>query len=316
MPENKQYGIAEVLSEALEAAVFADISAANKAYSIIEKYAYGIDPDEASANPDGQDDERGSMRGASANPDGQGDENSSMKKTLDMAVFTIYGSDGTPHEVSIPKISMIPLPLLHITEASFEIEMTATVEPLKGTEGHMNPDDASSGASASETTITRPTVTQPSRPSASETTITRPSNTRPVASQTSEQPASNTGTSQQPTPSNSRARPSRSVSDNVTNQRPASSNTQNSRLISRRVTTSLQRRETLLKDIKPISASTTNQQMVIGSNVKDSSSDKNTSTINMKVKLEMKQAELPEGIKLLLQTAAHSLQVTADNADK
>ena len=62
--------------------------------------------------------------------------------------------------------------------------------------------------------------------------------------------------------------------------------------------------------IKSSTVATTGKQMEIGG-TKSSSSETNTSTINMKVRVEMKQAELPSGIKLLLQSAANGLAIAA-----
>ena len=45
---------------------------------------------------------------------------------------------------------------------------------------------------------------------------------------------------------------------------------------------------------------------------KDEASD---STTNLKVNIKMKQSDLPEGIKLLLQAAANSLQVVNEKRE-
>jgi len=256
MEDDKQYGIAETLSEALEAAVFADSSASNKAYDMIERYAYGVDPDDDSGDDDGS---------------------GTMKRMLDMAVFTITGADGKLREVSIPKITMIPLPMLHVTEATFNIEMTANIENVRTTEGQMNP-----SSSALETTraASTPGTIPTRRPAA--TTTTRP------------RPAADTQT-----PSTTVSRP---TSDSITRTATGAV---------RRVTTPMQRRRVLERGIQSTSASATNQRMVVVRSSTSTKQESNTSTIHMRVKVEMKQAELPEGIKLLLQAAANSLQVAA-----
>jgi len=54
--------------------------------------------------------------------------------------------------------------------------------------------------------------------------------------------------------------------------------------------------------------------MVVGN--KTTTTESNQSTINMKVRIDMQQAELPDGIKLLLQAAANSLQVAANDLNE
>lgn len=238
MPEdNKQtYGIAAALSEALEAAVFADNNAAQKAYSMIEKYAYGeIVTEEEKEGSDGK----------------MAKKTETVRTTeLAMADFTIYDADGTPRMVSIPKITMVPLPLLHVTEATFDIEMTASIVNSAETETRMDPNAATQ-------TVTDE-VEAPTR------RIIRPD--RVVV-----------GRRQDGTAIYGTRRPVTTDNNTVSNMRPST-------------------------------ATATNMQMA----VTKKSSESNASTINMKVNVKLEQAELPDGIKLLLQAAANSLQVTAN----
>ena len=83
------YGIAAALAETLEAAVFADSSAASKAYEMIESYAY----------------------------------TDSTKSELQMSHFTMRDAAGRLQKLSIPTITMMPLPLLHVTEATFDLDL-------------------------------------------------------------------------------------------------------------------------------------------------------------------------------------------------
>lgn len=116
------YGIAAAISEALEAAVFADSSAAYKAYDLIEKYAYDYDEsDSGNGTP-------------SMNPgNNDGNEQDEVKRELAMAKFTMKDSNGQAREISIPLITMMPLPLLHVSEANFDISMKVEVEDTSET---------------------------------------------------------------------------------------------------------------------------------------------------------------------------------------
>ncbi|MBP5644524.1 MAG: DUF2589 domain-containing protein [Bacteroidales bacterium] len=303
MPEDniQTYGVAAALSEALEAVVFADSSAAYKAYNMIEKYAYGEDiyVDEV----DDEQDENDSM-----NESKTGEmviKSRSVGSTeLAMAEFTIAGPDGKSKTVSIPKITMMPLPLLHVTEASFDIEMTANIESAKT--------ESEESSSMNNSTTTK-TDEEPDNPE-------QPTSTRP-ASAGRRRSATATGArrkSAAATGSAATGTVSRPTSAGVRRYSAATGT------IARRLPdgtvryyrpSTAEREAELLKKasagMRPSSATITNQQMVIGN--KTTSTETNASTIKMNVKVNLKQAELPAGIKLLLQAAANSLQVTAED---
>lgn len=95
------YGIAAALAETLEAAVFADGSAAMKAYEMIERFAYG----------------------STSYNDNSTTASSSLGSELRMSHFIMRDSQGNLQDVSIPLITMMPLPLLHVTEATFDIDL-------------------------------------------------------------------------------------------------------------------------------------------------------------------------------------------------
>ena len=86
-------GLSDMLKAAMSAAIDADKEAAENYYSALKEYAY-------------KKDENGKV-----------DSNS-----LDFFKMDITDAEGGVQTVSIPKISMMPMPLLHITEASFDIE--------------------------------------------------------------------------------------------------------------------------------------------------------------------------------------------------
>lgn len=249
--DNKQsYGIAAALSEALEAAVYADSTAANKAYEMIEKYAYGEDF-EAVTDDDSV---------ASMNTTGKADSNDKQLETvgsteLAKVTFSMRDNSGMLREFTIPKITMMPLPLLHVTEANFEIEMKATVV---------------SANNAEEATMTSPTTTDAA-------TVKRP-------------------TSSSVTRNALGVVVRRTADGRLVRQAASARQSANDATAAIGMTSS--------------AAITTNQQMVVST--KATTSDANASTINMKVNIKMEQAELPEGIKLMLQAAANNMQVSTN----
>ena len=290
--DNKQsYGIAEALTEALEAAVFADCSACYKAYDMIEKYAYGYDPDDESAmNRSNTDEDEASV---------------SMNRTLDMAEFNITGSDGQPRTVYIPKITMMPLPLLHVTEATFDIEMNANIVTVKNTEeSKMNPDSTPTPEEVEQTPVVS------SNPSTDDQTATgsRPTTNTSAGSRPATYKAAS---SRGGTRVDGRGSRRKTASENASTPLGAVKATRPTTDGLRRELTVAARRRMLVESrIKSSTVATTGKQMEIGGTT-SSSSETNSSTINMKVRVEMKQAELPDGIKLLLQSAANGLAIAA-----
>lgn len=105
---NEQIELADLLSETMKATIEADRQASEKYYEVLRSYAF-------KSASDGE--ETATQAGAQA---------------LEMVSFRI-GNGDMRQEVSIPKLSLMPLPLLHIEEASFELngEMSSTMEEKK-----------------------------------------------------------------------------------------------------------------------------------------------------------------------------------------
>lgn len=118
-------GLSDMLKAAMSAAIDADKEAAENYYSALKEYAY-------------KKDENGKV-----------DSNS-----LDFFKMDITDAEGGVQTVSIPKISMMPMPLLHITEASFDIDAD-----LELNESSENKKDESVKGELKEPTVRRePTV--------------------------------------------------------------------------------------------------------------------------------------------------------------
>ena len=144
--KSKSYGISDALSELMEAAVMADTNASKKSYEMIKQYAYGFSTAEeeqssgaAYTNIGGRSqlykaidsigNNTAGMKGGSStttNIVGDYDEEEG-ERSLAMAKFTMRSPDGGTQEVSIPQITMIPLPLLHVTEATFDLALSVNL---------------------------------------------------------------------------------------------------------------------------------------------------------------------------------------------
>lgn len=108
------YGIAALLAETLEAAVFADCSASMKACQLIEQYAYGADVYYSNEDWTSDDQQVPSMHMV---------ENVNSYE-LKMINIDVADGDGGSKTISVPQITMMPLPLLHITEATFNMDFS------------------------------------------------------------------------------------------------------------------------------------------------------------------------------------------------
>lgn len=299
MPEDniQTYGVAAALSEALEAVVFADSSAAYKAYNMIEKYAYGED---IYVDEEYEEEVESDSMSETKTAEMTIKRRSLGSTELAMAEFTITGADGKSKTVSIPKITMMPLPLLHVTEASFDIEMNANIESTK--------EESEESTSMKDSTTTK-TDEEPDNPE--QPTSTRPARTaaggrvrkKAASAAASGSDSAATGVTR---PTSASVRRFASSAGTVARRLPDGT------VRYYRPSTAEREAELLKKasaGMRPSSATITNQQMVIGN--KSTSTETNASTIKMNVKVNLKQAELPAGIKLLLQAAANSLQVSA-----
>ena len=127
--DNIGFGLADALSDALKSTIEADSTAATHCCDIIREYAYGY--------PSGNDQNK------------FGKLNTNSSNSLTMAKFTMKSADGTLQEVQIPQITMMPLPLLHVKEASFEFDLN--MEVVKKESVELNNDDEKENGQAPDT---------------------------------------------------------------------------------------------------------------------------------------------------------------------
>lgn len=240
------YGIAALLAETLEAAVFADCSAAMKAYQLIEQYAYGDDiyysKEEWSNDFDQQ-------------------VPSMMVKKVsshELKMINIDVADGTggSKTISIPQITMMPLPLLHITEAKFNMDFS-----LELVKNEISEDDFSMNGFSKNSAC-------------------------PMGATSSAQMYSTSSRSFQSSYNGGKG----SVRLRKTN-------------VSRK------------RNMAVASKTTMSNYLDSSMKVSESTSTDNASRIHMKIDVKMEQADLPEGIKAILQTAFNSMSINNHNVD-
>lgn len=298
----KRYGIADALSELMESAVMADTNAAQKAYDMIRMHAYGLTPVSVGMKEGGAgssaygsgsqaqrvinsiNQHRVSMN-MEAEPNNIDDQTAlenyekENEGKLAMAQFTMRDASGAMQEVSIPKITMMPLPLLHVTEATFDLDLSVNLV------------DTSDKISSEELELVS-YVMQYYGNNYRMTTVDQIINQIRSLMQ--------------------RAPYSYGIYYPRSSGQPLYSSQNQYKYMSSQNRSSYISLEEQLNLMYKYKASA-NSQIGPGSafKVSQQGSDANESTTNLKVNIKMKQAELPDGIKLLLQAAANSLQVAA-----
>lgn len=135
--EQSLAGINDILKQVIGSTIEAENDAADKYLQNLERYAWG-----KSANTD--------------------------NKMVEMVEFSVQNESGHPQRVTIPKIVLMPIPMLHIKEATFEMEVESNIEMDKTVNGK--------GTSA-RITVRPATVVRRATP------VPRPSSARARASQ-------------------------------------------------------------------------------------------------------------------------------------
>lgn len=284
--KSKTYGISDALSELMEAAVMADTNASKKSYEMIKQYAYGFttaDEEQSSGaaylNIGSRSQLNKAINSIGNNTIGMKGDSSTKtniiaddyeeeedERSLAMAKFTMRSPDGSTQEVSIPQITMIPLPLLHVTEASFNLALSVNLVEKNET---LDPEE------------------------------------QRCVDYIKDYYYRNTGR---------RAIPD--IIDYLQNQVRMGYGSRSMQVYS---SGSSPRYMTIQEQLKLLYRAQTVADGVIGSNssfmVSQQDEGEAKATTNLTVDVKMSQAELPDGIKLLLQSAANSLQVTAPSND-
>lgn len=285
----KRYGISDALSELLEAAVTADTKASQKSYEMIKKYAYGLSstqeetPSSGKAITDGRRnylnqtmdtiDKKSSMIMSSNNMDDSkmmGEEDFYEDETtheLAMTKFTMKDASGNMQEVSIPQITMMPLPLLHVTEATFDLDLSINLVDKTSYVGALTDEEQQMVAKIMNYYRATGRNTVDGLIDYLQYQLRQPYYMRP--SGVSSYGISGLGIG-------------------------------------------LEKQLSLLYKFKAATESTIGSSSSFMVKDKDEASD---STTNLKVNIKMKQSDLPEGIKLLLQAAANSLQVVNEKRE-
>ena len=120
----RELDLKELLSDPLTAVIEADNRVVSRYYDILHKYAFGYEP----------------IPGT----------NEGEPKKLQTISFDFINSEGKKQTAEIPLLALLPLPLLHISEASFEFDVEMSINTAEETVG-MNPDNEQSSGNLQPT---------------------------------------------------------------------------------------------------------------------------------------------------------------------
>ena len=226
---------------------------------------------------------------------------------LQMVHFEMVDSDGTRQLVSIPKLSLLPLPVLHVQEATFDFEAQMSIR--ESTEEVKEKTEEEK-----EETTTTQGFTRPSNTTSSGSTFTRPSNT---TSSSSSRPADRVRVAKESARGGVRRRDigaSSSTASTSSGTDSTSSSTASARGGFRRRTVDARTIRQLSNRIvvrftRPSSTSTASSAPVAGAPTAGPTTTDTEQNINLKVHIKLEPSVLPNGMRGLLQETDRSFQI-------
>ena len=234
-------------------------------------------------------------------------EKTDKGEQLQMVHFEMVDSDGTRQLVSIPKLSLLPLPVLHVQEATFDFEAQMSIR--ESTEEIKEKTEEEK-----EETTTTQGFTRPSNTTSSGSTFTRPSNT---TSSSSSRPADRVKVAKESARGGVRRRDigaSSSTASTSSGTDSTSSSTASAREGFRRRTVDARTIRQLSNRIvvrftRPSSTSTASSAPVAGAPTAGPTTTDTEQNINLKVHIKLEPSVLPNGMRGLLQETDRSFQI-------
>lgn len=108
--ENNVCQLADIISDLLTSTIDADVNAAKRYYEVLEEYAFGE-----------------KLTKEVVLDDGSVSFVETGNRELSMVEFDLTDQSGNVNHVQMPKLSLMPLPLLHVTEATFDVALDMSI---------------------------------------------------------------------------------------------------------------------------------------------------------------------------------------------
>lgn len=204
-------------------------------------------------------------------------EKTDKGEQLQMVHFEMVDSDGTRQLVSIPKLSLLPLPVLHVQEATFDFEAQMSIR--ESTEEIKEKTEEEKKETTTTQVFTRPSS---NTSSGSSSTFTRPSTTT----------------------SSSSSRPP----DRVRVAKESARGGIRRRTVDARTIRKLSN-QIVVRFAKPSSTSTASSAPVAGAPTAGPTTTDTEQNINLKVHIKLEPSVLPNGMRGLLQETDRSFQI-------
>ena len=234
-------------------------------------------------------------------------EKTDKGEQLQMVHFEMVDSDGTRQLVSIPKLSLLPLPVLHVQEATFDFEAQMSIR--ESTEEIKEKTEEEK-----EETTTTQGFTRPSNTTSSGSTFTRPSNT--TSSSSSRPPdrvrvskeVARRGVKRRDIGASSSTASTSSGTDSTSSSTASAREGFRRRTVDARTIRQLSNR-IVVRFTRPSSTSTASSAPVAGAPTAGPTTTDTEQNINLKVHIKLEPSVLPNGMRGLLQETDRSFQI-------
>ena len=234
-------------------------------------------------------------------------EKTDKGEQLQMVHFEMVDSDGTRQLVSIPKLSLLPLPVLHVQEATFDFEAQMSIR--ESTEEVKEKTEEEK-----EETTTTQGFTRPSNTTSSGSTFTRPSNT--TSSSSSRPPdrvrvskeVARRGVKRRDIGASSTTASTSSGTDSTSSSTASAREGFRRRTVDARTIRQLSNR-IVVRFTRPSSTSTASSAPVAGAPTAGPTTTDTEQNINLKVHIKLEPSVLPNGMRGLLQETDRSFQI-------
>lgn len=221
-------------------------------------------------------------------------EKTDKGEQLQMVHFEMVDSDGTRQLVSIPKLSLLPLPVLHVQEATFDFEAQMSIR--ESTEEIKEKTEEEKEGTTTTQGFTRPSNT------------TSSSSSRPPDRVRVSKEVARRGVKRRDIGASSTTASTSSGTDSTSSSTASAREGFRRRTVDARTIRQLSNR-IVVRFTRPSSTSTASSAPVAGAPTAGPTTTNTEQNINLKVHIKLEPSVLPNGMRGLLQETDRSFQI-------
>ena len=221
-------------------------------------------------------------------------EKTDKGEQLQMVHFEMVDSDGTRQLVSIPKLSLLPLPVLHVQEATFDFEAQMSIR--ESTEEIKEKTEEGKEGTTTTQGFTRPSNT------------TSSSSSRPPDRVRVSKEVARRGVKRRDIGASSTTASTSSGTDSTSSSTASAREGFRRRTVDARTIRQLSNR-IVVRFTRPSSTSTASSAPVAGAPTAGPTTTNTEQNINLKVHIKLEPSVLPNGMRGLLQETDRSFQI-------